>query len=228
MADDRGTGAPPDNSRPRRSAAARSFRHHVQRFSWIPETESVQFFALQGMVSREWRKKALGSRWETTLSLDWKMSAWWTYSLLYTDGVYDGSDKRVRQALEEVMREHYQQPAKDIYNALLGHALKEAIVCKNWRTRSHRRDSFYYQTELSGITCRPSWNYDEDTTRRSPSHGITETPVRQKPMQEGLETRLERKGSNCGSTLAKTMALERSRRPSRANRPLYHFRPVPA
>lgn len=44
---------------------------------------------------------------------------------LYTDGVYDGSDKRVRQELEEVMREHYQQPAKDICNALLGHALKE-------------------------------------------------------------------------------------------------------
>src|SRR5580693_7733794 len=37
---------------------------------------------------------------------------------LYTDGVYDGSDKAARQKLEEVMREHYQQPAKDICNAL--------------------------------------------------------------------------------------------------------------
>jgi serine phosphatase RsbU (regulator of sigma subunit) len=44
---------------------------------------------------------------------------------LYTDGVYDGSDRGVRQRLEEVMREHYQRPAKDICNALLEHALKE-------------------------------------------------------------------------------------------------------
>lgn len=44
---------------------------------------------------------------------------------LYTDGVYDGSDKAARQKLEEVMREHYQQPAKDICNALLQHALRE-------------------------------------------------------------------------------------------------------
>src|ERR1700719_3120976 len=44
---------------------------------------------------------------------------------LYTDGVYDGSDKEVRQELEEVMREHYQRPAKQICNALLEHALRE-------------------------------------------------------------------------------------------------------
>jgi len=44
---------------------------------------------------------------------------------LYTDGVYDGSDGKVRQQLEEVMRGHYQRPAKDICNALLEHALKE-------------------------------------------------------------------------------------------------------
>src|SRR5262249_31746347 len=43
---------------------------------------------------------------------------------LYTDGVYDGSDKGERQQLEEVMREHYQQGAKDICNALLDYAVK--------------------------------------------------------------------------------------------------------
>lgn len=42
---------------------------------------------------------------------------------LYTDGVYDGSDKEERQVLEGVMREHYRQPAKEICNALLEHAL---------------------------------------------------------------------------------------------------------
>jgi serine phosphatase RsbU (regulator of sigma subunit) len=45
--------------------------------------------------------------------------------VLYTDGVYDGSDKGIRQQLEEVMRDHYQQPAKDICNALLEFAEKQ-------------------------------------------------------------------------------------------------------
>ena len=44
--------------------------------------------------------------------------------VLYTDGVYDGSDKEVRQQLEGVMREHYRQPAKEICNALLDCAVK--------------------------------------------------------------------------------------------------------
>ncbi|HKW32775.1 MAG TPA: PP2C family protein-serine/threonine phosphatase [Candidatus Acidoferrum sp.] len=44
--------------------------------------------------------------------------------LLYTDGVYDGSDKEERQQLEDVMREHYRQPAKEICKALLDCAVK--------------------------------------------------------------------------------------------------------
>jgi len=43
---------------------------------------------------------------------------------LYTDGVYDGSDKEERQQLENVMREHNRLPAKDICNALLEYAVK--------------------------------------------------------------------------------------------------------
>ena len=43
---------------------------------------------------------------------------------LYSDGVYDGSDKEERRQLENVMREHNQLPAKDICNALLEYALK--------------------------------------------------------------------------------------------------------
>src|SRR5467141_2979151 len=45
--------------------------------------------------------------------------------LLYTDGVYDGSDKEERQHLEGVMRERYRQPAKEICNALLEYAVKK-------------------------------------------------------------------------------------------------------
>ena len=45
--------------------------------------------------------------------------------VLYTDGVYDGSDAQARELLEAVLRRHYQQPAKDICNALLDYAVKQ-------------------------------------------------------------------------------------------------------
>jgi serine phosphatase RsbU (regulator of sigma subunit) len=45
--------------------------------------------------------------------------------VLYTDGVYDGSDQQGREQLEAVMREHYRQPARDICNALLAYATKQ-------------------------------------------------------------------------------------------------------
>jgi serine phosphatase RsbU (regulator of sigma subunit) len=43
---------------------------------------------------------------------------------LYTDGVYDGTDKEEREQLDGVMREHYREPAKEICNALLEYAMK--------------------------------------------------------------------------------------------------------
>jgi serine phosphatase RsbU (regulator of sigma subunit) len=45
--------------------------------------------------------------------------------VLYTDGVYDGSDKHNRELLEGVMREHYREPAKEICRALLDHAVRQ-------------------------------------------------------------------------------------------------------
>jgi serine phosphatase RsbU (regulator of sigma subunit) len=45
--------------------------------------------------------------------------------VLYTDGVYDGSDLKVREQLEAVMRDHFRQPARDICNALLDFAVKQ-------------------------------------------------------------------------------------------------------
>jgi len=44
---------------------------------------------------------------------------------LYTDGVYDGSDKEERRGLEDVMREHHRQSAKEICGALLNYAVKK-------------------------------------------------------------------------------------------------------
>ncbi len=44
---------------------------------------------------------------------------------LYTDGVYDGSDEQELEVIEGIFRERYQQPARDICNALLDHAIKQ-------------------------------------------------------------------------------------------------------
>jgi serine phosphatase RsbU (regulator of sigma subunit) len=45
--------------------------------------------------------------------------------VLYSDGVYDGSDQAALGQLEAVMREHYRQPARDICNALLDYAIRQ-------------------------------------------------------------------------------------------------------
>ena len=58
--------------------------------------------------------------------------------LLYTDGVYDGSDKEERQQLEGVMRERYRQPAKEICNALLEYAVKKDVRLR--QIGEHDRD----------------------------------------------------------------------------------------
>jgi len=50
--------------------------------------------------------------------------------VLYTDGVYDGSDAEARQQLEEVMREHYLRSARDICNALLDYAVKQDDILR--------------------------------------------------------------------------------------------------
>lgn len=43
----------------------------------------------------------------------------------YTDGVYDGSDEQDRLQIEGVIREHEDEPAKEICNAILKHAVKQ-------------------------------------------------------------------------------------------------------
>jgi serine phosphatase RsbU (regulator of sigma subunit) len=44
---------------------------------------------------------------------------------LYTDGVYDGSDEEERLLIENVIRDHKDEPAREICNAILQHALKQ-------------------------------------------------------------------------------------------------------
>ena len=45
--------------------------------------------------------------------------------VLYSDGVYDGSDAQARAQLEAVLRESYRAPARDICNALMKYAVTE-------------------------------------------------------------------------------------------------------
>jgi serine phosphatase RsbU (regulator of sigma subunit) len=55
---------------------------------------------------------------------------------LYTDGVYDGSDKEERETLESVMRKHCRLPAKELCKALLEYALEKDEQLK----RIHEED----------------------------------------------------------------------------------------
>jgi serine phosphatase RsbU (regulator of sigma subunit) len=45
--------------------------------------------------------------------------------VLYTDGVYDGSDGPAREMLEAVLRRCHQESARDICNALMDHAIQQ-------------------------------------------------------------------------------------------------------
>jgi Stage II sporulation protein E (SpoIIE) len=44
---------------------------------------------------------------------------------LYSDGAYDGSDRQSRLQIEQVMRDHKDEPAKEICNAVLEYAVKQ-------------------------------------------------------------------------------------------------------
>jgi hypothetical protein len=44
---------------------------------------------------------------------------------MYTDGVYDGSDEQDRGQIEQVIREHQNEPAKAICNAILAYATEQ-------------------------------------------------------------------------------------------------------
>ena len=107
------------------------FSAEYSKFMEIDKSRMVQFLALGLQIpkdhpdrnryfSLEFRQRAKSSDIaEITLMSPGDIL------FLYTDGVYDGSDKDERQQLEGVMREHYRQPAKDICNALVEHAVKQ-------------------------------------------------------------------------------------------------------
>jgi serine/threonine protein phosphatase PrpC len=107
------------------------FSAEYRKFMRVPSDHMVQFLALGLQIpdehpdrkkyfSMQPRKRKLNSSDVGELTL---MSPG-DILFLYTDGVYDGSDEPERHLLEEIIREHYQQSAKDLCNALLEHAIK--------------------------------------------------------------------------------------------------------
>jgi Stage II sporulation protein E (SpoIIE) len=105
------------------------FSAEYQKFMNINDSRMVQFLALGLQVPADHpdRKKYYSIDFRQT-ELDASGLGEITLMspgdilVLYTDGVYDGSDRQERELREEIMREHYRQPARDICNALLDHA----------------------------------------------------------------------------------------------------------
>jgi serine phosphatase RsbU (regulator of sigma subunit) len=108
------------------------FSAESHRFKNIDDSRMVQFLALglqipanhpdrQKYYSLTFRQTEVDSSHigEITLMMPGDIL------FLYTDGVYDGTDKEERKILEAVMREHYQESPREICNALLDYALKK-------------------------------------------------------------------------------------------------------
>jgi serine phosphatase RsbU (regulator of sigma subunit) len=108
------------------------FSAEYRQFMEIDKSRMVQFLPLGVQIpadhpdrnmylSLDFRRKPVKSSDLAELTL---MSPGDIF-FLYSDGVYDGSDKEGRRQLEQVMRENYQRSPKDICKALLEYALRE-------------------------------------------------------------------------------------------------------
>src|SRR5581483_7151026 len=108
------------------------FSAEYRRFMKIDESKMVQFLALGLQIpadhpdrnkyySMNLRSMALSSSDIAEITL---MSPG-DLVVLYTDGVYDGSDEQALERLEGVLGEHYRKPAKEICNALLDYAVNQ-------------------------------------------------------------------------------------------------------
>jgi serine phosphatase RsbU (regulator of sigma subunit) len=108
------------------------FSAEYGRLVEVDEARMVQFLALglQLPANHPDRKKyysmSLRKReFKTADVAEIKLMSPGDMLVLYTDGVYDGVDQEARQQIEAILREHYQQPARDICNALLDYSVKQ-------------------------------------------------------------------------------------------------------
>jgi len=108
------------------------FSAEFRKFMDIDKSHMVQFLPLGLQIPEDYPDRNL------YLSLDFRKRRLKSSDLaeltllspgdiffLYTDGVYDGSDKEERKQLEAVIREHYREPPKEICKALMDYAVKK-------------------------------------------------------------------------------------------------------
>lgn len=108
------------------------FSAEYGKFMDIHESRMVQFLplGLQLPADHPDRKKyyALNLRqreFNSTNVAEITLMSQGDILVVYTDGVYDGTDEQARRLLEATMREHHRRSAKDICNALLEYAVKQ-------------------------------------------------------------------------------------------------------
>jgi serine phosphatase RsbU (regulator of sigma subunit) len=108
------------------------FSAEYRKFMDINESRMVQFLALGLQIPADHpdRKKyySLNFRQAELDSSDLgkiTLMSPGDIIVLYTDGVYDGSDLLAREQLQALMSAHFRESAKDICNALLDHAVKQ-------------------------------------------------------------------------------------------------------
>jgi hypothetical protein len=108
------------------------FSAEYERFMEIDKARMVQFLALGLEIPEDNpdRNKYLSMALRTRKMNSSDMAEITLMSpgdilFLYTDGVYDGSDEQDRLQIEQVIREHKDEPAKRICNAILEHAVKQ-------------------------------------------------------------------------------------------------------
>jgi serine phosphatase RsbU (regulator of sigma subunit) len=107
------------------------FSAEYRKFMNINESRMVQFLALGLQIPadhpdrRKYYSLNLGQEFDSSDLGELTLMSPGDILVLYSDGVYDGSDKDARELLELVMREHFGEPAKEICDALLDHAVRQ-------------------------------------------------------------------------------------------------------
>lgn len=108
------------------------FSAEYGRFMEVDKDRMVQFLALgleipedhpdrSKYVSMKLRKKLMNSSDVVEITLMGRGDI----LFLYTDGVYDGSDEQDRLEIERIIRQHKEQSARDICNAVLEFAVEQ-------------------------------------------------------------------------------------------------------
>lgn len=108
------------------------FSAEYNKFMEVDQAHMVQFLALGLEIPEDhpdrnkYRSMAFRKRRMTTSDVaEITLMSPGDLLFLYTDGVYDGSDEDDRLRIEQVIRAHKDEPARELCNAILQDALKQ-------------------------------------------------------------------------------------------------------